>query len=122
MTAVAEKAAASENIVEFERVTKTFYEGTSRAFTAIKDVSFTVENRPDKVFDHRTKLGEPPRIEVTGDERSQTGLHDGIGKDARVGKEVVEGRVLLHVRARLVEDASEQRGSHDRSRASRSGG
>jgi NitT/TauT family transport system ATP-binding protein len=45
---VSGKAAAPDHIVEFEHVTKTFYEGTSRESTAIKDVSFTVENRPEK--------------------------------------------------------------------------
>jgi NitT/TauT family transport system ATP-binding protein len=42
-----EQAPAPGNIVEFECVTKTFHEGTPRAFTAIRDVSFVVENRPD---------------------------------------------------------------------------
>jgi NitT/TauT family transport system ATP-binding protein len=39
-----EQAAA---IVEFAGVTKVFHEGTSRASTAIRDVNFVVENRPD---------------------------------------------------------------------------
>jgi NitT/TauT family transport system ATP-binding protein len=42
-----EQPAVLEKIVEFERVTKTFHEGTARASTAIRDVSFVVENRPD---------------------------------------------------------------------------
>jgi NitT/TauT family transport system ATP-binding protein len=45
---VAEKTAAPDNIVEFQSVTKTFYEGTSHESTAIKDVTFTVENLPGK--------------------------------------------------------------------------
>ena len=40
-------AGAPENIVEFKNVTKIFNEDTSRASTAIRDVSFAVENRPD---------------------------------------------------------------------------
>jgi NitT/TauT family transport system ATP-binding protein len=40
-------AAASENVVEFRNVTKIFNEDTPRASTAIRDVSFAVENRPD---------------------------------------------------------------------------
>jgi NitT/TauT family transport system ATP-binding protein len=40
--------AASENIVEFKNVTKVFNEDTSRASTAIRDVSFVVENRPER--------------------------------------------------------------------------
>ena len=44
---MAETAGASENIVEFTNVTKIFHEGTPRASTAIRGVSFTVENRPD---------------------------------------------------------------------------
>ena len=35
-------------IVEFEKVTKTFYEGTPRAATAIRDISFKVDDRPDR--------------------------------------------------------------------------
>ena len=35
-------------IVEFDKVTKTFHEGTSQAFTAIKDVSFKVHNKPER--------------------------------------------------------------------------
>jgi ABC-type nitrate/sulfonate/bicarbonate transport system ATPase subunit len=34
-------------VVEFRGVTKTYAAGTARAFTAMKDVSFTVEDRPD---------------------------------------------------------------------------
>jgi NitT/TauT family transport system ATP-binding protein len=36
-----------EVIVEFDKVTKVFYEGTPRASTAIRDVTFKVHNRPD---------------------------------------------------------------------------
>jgi NitT/TauT family transport system ATP-binding protein len=39
---------ASENVIEFENVTKTFNAGTTRAFTAIQDISFKVLNRPDR--------------------------------------------------------------------------
>ena len=35
------------NVVEFRKVTKTFDAGTPRAFTAIQDVNFTVQDRPD---------------------------------------------------------------------------
>jgi NitT/TauT family transport system ATP-binding protein len=35
-------------VVEFKDVTKTFNAGTSRAFTAIKDVNFTVNDRPGR--------------------------------------------------------------------------
>lgn len=35
-------------IVKFEGVSKTFYKGTKKEFTAIKDVSFEVEDREDK--------------------------------------------------------------------------
>jgi NitT/TauT family transport system ATP-binding protein len=35
-------------VVQFERVTKTFHEGTPKEFTAIRDVSFVVEDLPDK--------------------------------------------------------------------------
>ena len=45
---MAEQPAAPANIVEFKNVTKIFHEGTSRASTAIRDVNFVVENRPDK--------------------------------------------------------------------------
>jgi NitT/TauT family transport system ATP-binding protein len=45
---MAETAGASENIVEFKNVTKIFHEDTPRASTAIRGVSFTVENRPDR--------------------------------------------------------------------------
>lgn len=34
-------------VVEFDSVTKTFNAGTDKAFTAIKDVSFTIEDIPD---------------------------------------------------------------------------
>jgi NitT/TauT family transport system ATP-binding protein len=40
-------AATRPNVVEFERVTKTFHEGTAAASTAIRDVSFKVEDRED---------------------------------------------------------------------------
>jgi len=40
--------AASENVVEFKNVTKVFHEDTPRASTAIRDVSFVVENRPER--------------------------------------------------------------------------
>jgi NitT/TauT family transport system ATP-binding protein len=45
---MAATAGASDNIVEFKNVTKIFHEDTPRASTAIRDVSFTVENRPDR--------------------------------------------------------------------------
>jgi len=45
---MAETAGASDNIVEFKNVTKIFHEDTSHASTAIRDVSFAVENRPDR--------------------------------------------------------------------------
>ena len=35
-------------VVDFQKVTKTFNEGTPAAYTAIKDVTFTVEDRQDK--------------------------------------------------------------------------
>jgi NitT/TauT family transport system ATP-binding protein len=35
-------------VVKFQSVTKTFNEGTSRAFTAVKDVNFVVHDRPDQ--------------------------------------------------------------------------
>jgi len=44
---MAEQSPAQELIVEFKNVTKTFNEGTPRATTAIRDVSFQVSNRPD---------------------------------------------------------------------------
>ncbi len=34
-------------VVEFRNVTKTFDAGTDRAFTAVKDVTFKVEDKPD---------------------------------------------------------------------------
>ncbi len=47
-----EKSAAKKPvlpvILEFDQVTMTYDAGTPRAFTAIKDVSFTVANRPDR--------------------------------------------------------------------------
>ncbi len=43
MRAMAGEGSADEIIVQFENVTKTFHEGAS---TAIRDVSFTVRNRP----------------------------------------------------------------------------
>ena len=47
----ATKAAAPSGpvpVVQFDHVTKTYAAGTKRAFTAIKDVHFTVEDLPDK--------------------------------------------------------------------------
>jgi NitT/TauT family transport system ATP-binding protein len=35
-------------VVDFQKVTKTFDEGTPSAYTAVKDVTFTVEDRADK--------------------------------------------------------------------------
>ena len=35
-------------VVDFQKVTKTFNDGTPAAYTAIKDVTFTVEDRQDK--------------------------------------------------------------------------
>lgn len=35
-------------VVNFQKVSKTFHEGTAAAYTAIKDVSFTVHDNPDK--------------------------------------------------------------------------
>jgi NitT/TauT family transport system ATP-binding protein len=46
VTPVAETP-APDNVVEFQNVTKAFNEGTPRESIAIKDVTFTVENRPD---------------------------------------------------------------------------
>ncbi len=47
MTAAgAAPAAASEPVVEFRAVSKTFNPGTARAFTAIKDLTFRVDDRP----------------------------------------------------------------------------
>ncbi len=40
--------AALPIVVDFQKVTKTFNEGTPDAYTAIKDVTFTVEDREDK--------------------------------------------------------------------------
>ena len=42
-----ETKAALEPVVTFEAVEKTFAAGTSKAFTALKDVDFVVEDRPD---------------------------------------------------------------------------
>jgi NitT/TauT family transport system ATP-binding protein len=39
---------APGNVVEFTGVTKTFNPGTARAYTAIKDVNFTVHDRPER--------------------------------------------------------------------------
>ena len=47
--APAEKAPKERpHVVVFDRVTKTYAPGTSREFTAIKDVTFTVEDIPEK--------------------------------------------------------------------------
>lgn len=35
------------HIVEFKNVTKTYAQGTPHAYTAIKNVTFTVEDLPD---------------------------------------------------------------------------
>ncbi len=43
---VVEPSPAAPMVVDFNKVTKTFDAGTSRAFTAIKDVTFAVENIP----------------------------------------------------------------------------
>lgn len=43
----AEPAGPPPPVVQFENVTKTFGSGTPNAFTAIKDVSFSVADRPD---------------------------------------------------------------------------
>lgn len=43
----AEPAGPPPPVVQFENVTKTFGYGTPNAFTAIKDVSFSVADRPD---------------------------------------------------------------------------
>lgn len=40
-------AASAPPVVEFEAVAKTFDAGTPKAFTALEDVSFVVEDRPD---------------------------------------------------------------------------
>lgn len=36
------------NVVDFQKVSKTFHEGTAAAYTAIQDVTFSVLDRPDK--------------------------------------------------------------------------
>lgn len=36
------------NVVDFQKVSKTFHAGTAAAYTAIKDVTFTVQDHPDK--------------------------------------------------------------------------
>jgi NitT/TauT family transport system ATP-binding protein len=41
-------AAEQPVVVDFQKVTKTFNEGTPAAYTAIKDVTFTVDDRQDK--------------------------------------------------------------------------
>ncbi|MGD0093624.1 MAG: ABC transporter ATP-binding protein [Planctomycetota bacterium] len=45
--AAAQAAPEGPHVVEFRNVTKTYYPGTRRAFTAIKDVTFTVEDLPN---------------------------------------------------------------------------
>jgi NitT/TauT family transport system ATP-binding protein len=40
--------AGQPDVVDFQKVTKTFNEGTPEAYTAIRDVTFSVEDRPDK--------------------------------------------------------------------------
>ena len=40
--------ASAPLVVDFKNVTKTYDHGTTKAFTAIKDVTFSVENIPDK--------------------------------------------------------------------------
>jgi NitT/TauT family transport system ATP-binding protein len=40
-------AGAPPPVVEFRGVTKTFNSGTSRAFTALKDLSFRIDDKPD---------------------------------------------------------------------------
>jgi len=41
-------ATATTAVVEFRNVSKTYAAGTSKAFTAIRDVTFTVADRPDR--------------------------------------------------------------------------
>ena len=45
---MSERDAGLEAIVEFDNVSKTFHEGTPRASTAVRDISFKVHNRPDR--------------------------------------------------------------------------
>ena len=45
--AAVQAAPAQPHVVEFRNVTKTYFAGTHRAFTAIKDVTFAVEDLPD---------------------------------------------------------------------------
>ena len=45
--AAAQAAPAKPYVVEFRNVTKTYFAGTRRAFTAIKDVTFAVEDLPN---------------------------------------------------------------------------
>ena len=45
---MSERDAGLEVIVEFDNVSKTFHEGTPRASTAVRDISFKVHNRPDR--------------------------------------------------------------------------
>jgi NitT/TauT family transport system ATP-binding protein len=40
-------AAVAQPLVQFKSVTKTYDEGTAKAFTAIHDVTFTIEDKPD---------------------------------------------------------------------------
>lgn len=47
-SAAGEPMAAPPAVVEFKNVAKTYHAGTPKAFTAIKDVNFTVADRPDR--------------------------------------------------------------------------
>ena len=47
-TAAAPSSPSRGNIVEFRNVTKTYNAGRSNAFTAIRDITFAVEDIPDK--------------------------------------------------------------------------
>jgi NitT/TauT family transport system ATP-binding protein len=46
-SAPAPAGAETAPVVEFRQVTKTYHAGTDKAFTAIRDVTFTVHDRPD---------------------------------------------------------------------------
>lgn len=46
--ATASHASTVPPVVEFDNVTKTYNDGKPNAFTAIKEISFTVDNKPDK--------------------------------------------------------------------------
>jgi len=45
--AAAQAAPSRPHVVEFRNVTKTYFAGTRRAFTAVRDVSFVVEDLPN---------------------------------------------------------------------------